>query len=1061
MAEPMKGRVCPGPQRGPAAGNSSWCSNPAHPLSCKDKEQCNSRLAVDEGLDGAGLSQEELPQVWTSQSTSGPSLREGIRREGVETGVARIQPCGTTSLVTDCTLSKSILGPEKHRDPISGTLQDQCLSRGPGRVGCGGEFLDTDPSPRRKRKILRSSFTILERSEAEARGLPVIGWDEGSTLNGPRDQGSVHYPMRQGAQGDPTRGAELGGEEYEVLNEVVQEEQEDPTEVVQEGLEDAIEVNNEEWEDPTEVVQKELEDFTELVQEGWVVQEDREDPTVVVQEDREDPTEVVQGGREDPTEVVQGGREDPTEVVQGGREDPTEVVQGGREDPTEVVQGGREDPTEVVQGGREDPTEVVQGGREDPTEVVQGGREDPTEVVQGGREDPTEVVQGGREDPTEVVQGGREDPTEVVQGGREDPTEVVQGGREDPTEVVQGGREDPTEVVQGGREDPTEVVQGGREDPTEVVQGGREDPTEVVREDPTEVVREDPTEVVREDPTEVVREDPTEVVREDPTEVVREDPTEVVREDPTEVVREDPTEVVREDPTEVVREDPTEVVREDPTEVVREDPTEVVREDPTEVVREDPTEVVREDPTEVVREDPTEERQEDSTEAVQGRLSSRRLTYVIKSRGASEQEREAGLQAGESQEDARPLPGGGRLTSFAEQKQLKEKRPRRSLQAGLRRSPGSPGTRLGPEWIQVRQRLEVKQEEIRARLQAREAWLGRRWQSLGRRAYSRLLKLAGREGESCRDQTQEGLALGLEEGSVAGIQVQLRTLSLDQAPGPPEMQTLSLAPNAEPVQGSKGGKGVDLGSGVEGEMARPCQMTAQDDPSSSEWKLPEIGGQEPKESEVSSPEWLGLRLLNLSSGDFSLPTSQQVAAPRRRRRDARREQPEAVTRWRARSRPLPDRDGERIGNSAPAAEPTAGLKLFKEPITKSNRLILYNALTYCCLAGKVNEAQRGQVIQELVRCDQVQCLILFRDHHCQFRALYSFCTDTSGIQRLWGTGPKLIHMEMVEGLYKYNSDRKQFHLIPSKIMSPNVDGLTIHGHLWSARKRSALGGERK
>lgn len=82
-------------------------------------------------------------------------------------------------------------------------------------------------------------------------------------------------------------------------------------------------------------------------------------------------------------------------------------------------------------------------------------------------------------------------------------------------------------------------------------------------------------------------------------------------------------------------------------------------------------------------------------------------------------------------------------------------------------------------------------------------------------------------------------------------------------------------------------------------------------------------------------------------------------------------------------------------------------------------------------------------------------MILFRDGGCQFRALYSYFPETEEIQKLTGTGPKSISKKMIDKLYKYSSDRKQFTVIPAKTVSVSVDALTIHNHLWQA-KRSAV-----
>ncbi|XP_048039061.1 calmodulin-regulated spectrin-associated protein 2a isoform X2 [Megalobrama amblycephala] len=129
-----------------------------------------------------------------------------------------------------------------------------------------------------------------------------------------------------------------------------------------------------------------------------------------------------------------------------------------------------------------------------------------------------------------------------------------------------------------------------------------------------------------------------------------------------------------------------------------------------------------------------------------------------------------------------------------------------------------------------------------------------------------------------------------------------------------------------------------------------------------------------------------------------------------------------------------------------------GPKLYKEPSAKSNKHIIQNALAHCCLAGKVNEGQKNKILEEMEKSGANNFLILFRDSGCQFRSLYTYCPDTEEITKLAGIGPKNISRKMIDGLYKYNSDRKQFSQIPAKTMSANVDAITIHSHLWQTKK---------
>ncbi|KAK7940466.1 hypothetical protein WMY93_003792 [Mugilogobius chulae] len=128
-----------------------------------------------------------------------------------------------------------------------------------------------------------------------------------------------------------------------------------------------------------------------------------------------------------------------------------------------------------------------------------------------------------------------------------------------------------------------------------------------------------------------------------------------------------------------------------------------------------------------------------------------------------------------------------------------------------------------------------------------------------------------------------------------------------------------------------------------------------------------------------------------------------------------------------------------------------GPKLYKEPSFKSNKFIIHNAITRCCLAGKVNEPQKNKIVEEMEKSAANHFLILFRDSSCQFRAIYTMNPETEEMERLTGIGPRIITPEMVESIYKYSSDRKQFTVIPSKTMSMSVDAITIPGHFWQKR----------
>ncbi|XP_077574663.1 calmodulin-regulated spectrin-associated protein 3-like [Stigmatopora nigra] len=133
--------------------------------------------------------------------------------------------------------------------------------------------------------------------------------------------------------------------------------------------------------------------------------------------------------------------------------------------------------------------------------------------------------------------------------------------------------------------------------------------------------------------------------------------------------------------------------------------------------------------------------------------------------------------------------------------------------------------------------------------------------------------------------------------------------------------------------------------------------------------------------------------------------------------------------------------------TSPVPEYT-GPKLFKEPSFKSNKFIIHNALSRCCLAGKVNESQKNKIVEELEKSPAKHFLILFRDASCQFRGVYTANPESTELIRLTGVGPKTINSSQVESMYKYSSDRKQFSAIPSKTLGMSVDAFTIPGNLW-------------
>ncbi|XP_047222389.1 calmodulin-regulated spectrin-associated protein 3-like isoform X3 [Girardinichthys multiradiatus] len=153
-----------------------------------------------------------------------------------------------------------------------------------------------------------------------------------------------------------------------------------------------------------------------------------------------------------------------------------------------------------------------------------------------------------------------------------------------------------------------------------------------------------------------------------------------------------------------------------------------------------------------------------------------------------------------------------------------------------------------------------------------------------------------------------------------------------------------------------------------------------------------------------------------------------------------------------------DKDWESGSNGTSPAPEFTGPKLFKEPSFKSNKFIIHNALSRCCLAGKVNEMQKNKIVEEMEKSSANHFLILFRDSNCQFRGVYTMNPDTQELVRLAGVGPRAVSSSQVESIFKYSSDRKQFSTIPSKTMGMSVDAFTIPSQLWQGGGGGGAGG---
>lgn len=207
---------------------------------------------------------------------------------------------------------------------------------------------------------------------------------------------------------------------------------------------------------------------------------------------------------------------------------------------------------------------------------------------------------------------------------------------------------------------------------------------------------------------------------------------------------------------------------------------------------------------------------------------------------------------------------------------------------------------------------------------------------------------------------------------------------------------------------------------------------------------------------------LGARLSKVySQSTLSLSTVTAEAAGTQSGKGASRAASPSAPISPGRAPPGKEREWE---NGSTASSPASGQeytgpRLYKEPSAKSNKHIIHNALAHCCLAGRANEQQKNRVLEEVEKSSAQHFLILFRDGGCQFRALYTRGGgDPPELRRLAGWGPRAVPLPMVEGLYKYHSDRKRFSRIPATTMSLSVDAFTIPGHLWPPRKGGGGGG---
>ncbi|KAJ1362998.1 hypothetical protein KIN20_022742 [Parelaphostrongylus tenuis] len=105
-------------------------------------------------------------------------------------------------------------------------------------------------------------------------------------------------------------------------------------------------------------------------------------------------------------------------------------------------------------------------------------------------------------------------------------------------------------------------------------------------------------------------------------------------------------------------------------------------------------------------------------------------------------------------------------------------------------------------------------------------------------------------------------------------------------------------------------------------------------------------------------------------------------------------------------------------------EPTH--KLFAKAAPKSNRGLVVNALQYSVFPGAVNDATRVKTMSDLTASDAKHFLVLFRDHKCQYRGLYSWDQVSDTAVKISGQGPSKCSESIMKLMFKYDSGAKNF-----------------------------------
>ncbi|XP_010576576.1 PREDICTED: calmodulin-regulated spectrin-associated protein 3-like, partial [Haliaeetus leucocephalus] len=423
-----------------------------------------------------------------------------------------------------------------------------------------------------------------------------------------------------------------------------------------------------------------------------------------------------------------------------------------------------------------------------------------------------------------------------------------------------------------------------------------------------------------------------------------------------------------------------------------------------------------------------------------------------------------------------PAPSGRTMTSFAERKKKLEEAAGVGGGGGGTVAGGSPqilggppgghpeaGEGLSAEMSQLGARLEEKRRAIEAQKKRIEAIFAKHRQRLGKSAFLQL-KRGGEEEEDEEEEEGSGSKKqvtfappeppGHYEAAVAKLSTALSTLQLD-------MQRLSqqqqrLLQDQRPPAGQawvipvpKGGRGT--AAAATPPPPPPPKAPASPSPSRKAGVPP--ARKPPRSPRRARPAELRLptltrvltpphdvdtlpHLRKFSPSQVPVQTRSSIHFSEEEEEDEEDEGPLAGP-------PPPDSpdppEMEARGNLRPAGTTRVSGDGTSDVSSPG-------------VVGCVNKPQKNRVLKEVEKSKANHFLILFRDGSCQFRALYTLGGGPPELSRLAGVGPRTVPLPMVEGIYKYNSDRKRFTQIPAKTMSMSVDAFTIPGHLWQPRK---------